>query len=658
MEKPLRLLNVEDSEDDALLVLRHLRREGYEPQSERVDMPGPLSAALDHSAWDIVICDRNLPDLDPFVVLTELRNRGLDVPVLVVSGAVGEGDLVELMRAGARDVILKNNLARLGPAIERELREADGRAARLRAENTLRDALESMSQGFALYDFDDRLVVCNEVYRQLADESSEFLVPGARYEDIVRQGVRAGHHPEAEGRIEDWVAGRIAQHREAQSGVEKNLPDGRWVLTNKHGAGVGGIVDILTDITESKVVGEQLLQAQKMEAVGELTGGLAHDFNNLLAVVLGNLQLVERTVQGEEKTAKRVKAAIDAVEKGALLTRRMLAFSRRQQLETESIDPNALIEGFGDLLISTLGGAVAVECRLGRNIPPVQVDLNQLEAALLNLAVNARDAMPEGGTFTIETGVVNLDEDHAAWQSDLVSGDYVVLTVTDSGEGIPPEVIERIFEPFFTTKDVGKGSGLGLSMVYGFIKQSGGQVQICSAIGAGTTVHMYLPVDDAAVGLGPGEGLDSKVEPAAASEPGSDTGRRETILIVEDQEEVRETAVEILEDLGYLVVEADNGRNGLAMVESRSEIDLIFTDIVMPGGMDGTQLAEAAGKLRPELPVLFATGFADAAVLRDGHASTATNLIGKPYRREDLAAKIRLMLTDGKSPDSGVVAAA
>lgn len=403
---------------------------------------------------------------------------------------------------------------------------------------------------------------------------------------------------------------------------------------------------VLTDVTDRRIVEKQLVQAQKMESVGQLTGGLAHDFNNLLGVVMGNLQLVERSLKTDEKAKKRIASALGAVERGAELTRRLLAFSRRQALETETIEPNPLIEGFSDMLRRTLGESIDLECRLADDIPKVCTDPTQLESAILNLAVNARDAMPEGGKLSIETAFIVLDEDYAARESEVSPGNYVMLAVSDTGGGIPADKLDKVFEPFFTTKEVGKGSGLGLSMIYGFMKQSGGHVRVYSEVGVGTTVRLYLPTTS---------GVNAEAT-SDADLPEDAEGDGETILLVEDQEDVREVAVALLEDLGYSVIDAKDGQLGLALLESTSEIDLLLTDVVMPGGLDGAALAKAARAMRPELPILFATGFAEAAVLRRGDIKANENLVTKPYRRADLAIKVRQALEEQRPTLASAVA--
>ena len=394
---------------------------------------------------------------------------------------------------------------------------------------------------------------------------------------------------------------------------------------------------VLIDITERRQVEQKLVQAQKMESVGQLTGGLAHDFNNLLGVILGNLQLLERSVTGDQKAERRLGAALGAVDRASELTRRLLAFARRQQLETRTLDPNDLIAGLTDLLRQAVGENIALETHLGADIPMIRTDQTQLESAILNLAVNARDAMPEGGAFTIETSSMTFSEDYADSHGEITPGRYVVIAVTDSGTGIPRDKQKKVFDPFFTTKDVGKGSGLGLSMVYGFVPQSGGHVRLYSEVGLGTTFRLYLPTDAA-----------ETEEAQSTNDSDEDAMARggETILVAEDNTEMREIAVQLLEDLGYQTLAAIDGGTTLEILEENPDIDLLFTDIVMAGGMNGVALAEAAHRMRPDLPVLFTTVYAEAAVLRDGQVSRERNLVTKPYRHRDLALKIRATLDE------------
>ncbi len=380
---------------------------------------------------------------------------------------------------------------------------------------------------------------------------------------------------------------------------------------------------------------EQLRQAQKMEAVGQLTGGIAHDFNNMLAVVTGSLDLLERRTPAEDGRARRlISSAQEASKRAANLTRRLLAFSRQQPLEPEVLDVNKLVSGMSDLFRHSLGADIRLETVLAGGVWPAFIDPNQLESVLLNLAVNARDAMPGGGHLTIETQNTHLDARYVMDELGVAPGQYVMIAVTDTGSGMPADVIAKAFDPFFTTKEVGKGTGLGLSQVYGFIKQSGGNVKIYSEVAQGTTVKIYLPRHHGP--SGPGDGLGDAQEPPEAES-------RELILVVDDEEIVRTFSVEALTELGYGVVSAASAAEALGLIAERPDIDLLFTDIVMPE-TNGRKLADAVAALRPELPVLYTTGYTRNAIVHNGILDAGVDLIGKPFTIDELAIKVREVL--------------
>jgi PAS domain S-box-containing protein len=394
---------------------------------------------------------------------------------------------------------------------------------------------------------------------------------------------------------------------------------------------------------EARQKAEELLrQAQKMEAVGQLTGGIAHDFNNLLTVIQGGLEMIERQVPVIESSpaisriVRGKDMAIEGVRRAAKLTSRLLAFARQQPLDPKGVDANKLVSGVCDLLRRTLGEAVSLETVLAGGLWRTFADANQLENALVNLAVNARDAMPEGGKMTIETANCHLDEAYVGVLAEPVkAGQYVMIGVSDTGMGMTPPVMEKAFEPFFTTKGIGKGTGLGLSQVYGFVRQSAGHVRIYSEVGEGTIVKIYLPRH---------VGAD---ENAAEIERKSDAHGAigaENILVVDDDDALRIYAVEILSDLGYSVSAASNGVAALDIIDRRHDIDLLFTDIVMPGGMNGRQLANEAVRRRPGLKVLFTTGYTRNAIVHHGRLDPGVEMIGKPFTFQELAARIRLLL--------------
>ncbi|HEX3915831.1 MAG TPA: PAS domain S-box protein [Caulobacteraceae bacterium] len=385
---------------------------------------------------------------------------------------------------------------------------------------------------------------------------------------------------------------------------------------------------------------EALFQSQKMEAVGQLTGGVAHDFNNLLTIIIGGLETIKRSRLDETaRITRALDVALHAAERAAGLTTRLLAFSRRQPLQPIPTDLNLLVRNMTELLHRTLGEDVELEGVLAPRLWPAEVDQNQLEAAILNLAVNARDAMPGGGKLTLETTNTFLDDSYTETDAEVLPGQYVMISVSDSGSGMDKETLGRVFEPFFTTKELGRGTGLGLSMVYGFVKQSGGHVTIYSELGHGTTVRLYLPrlLGDAAAQV---------VADEALSPRGNDS---EAILVVEDNDDVRSNSVANLSEFGYRVLEASNAEAGLALLKANPEVALLFTDVVLPGD-SGRVLADAAVGLRPDLKVLFTTGYSRNALTHHGRLDAGVQLISKPFTFDQLARKVRDVLDQPARP--------
>ena len=394
-----------------------------------------------------------------------------------------------------------------------------------------------------------------------------------------------------------------------------------------------GFAKITRDLTEKRAVEEQLRQSQKMEAVGQLTGGLAHDFNNLLTGISGSLELMQaRIAQGRTGEIDRyVLAAQGAVKRAAALTHRLLAFSRRQTLDPKPTNINRLLANLEDLIRRTVGPAVKVEVVGSSSLWPTLVDPNQLENAVLNLCINARDAMPDGGNLTIETANKWLDE-RAARQQDLPVGQYVSVCVSDTGTGIPPEIVAKIFDPFFTTKPTGEGTGLGLSMIYGFTRQSGGQIRVYSEVGQGTTMCLYLPRHSEDAALEDDIGIANSAPPPGAGE---------VVLVIDDEPTIRMLIAEVLTEAGYAVIEAPDGPAGLRVLESNARVDLLITDVGLPGGMNGRQVADAARMNRPNLKVLFITGYAENAVVARGQLAKGMFVVAKPFQMDMLAKRIR-----------------
>lgn len=396
----------------------------------------------------------------------------------------------------------------------------------------------------------------------------------------------------------------------------------------------GSIVMTCSDITERLQTEQVARQAQKMEAIGHLTGGVAHDFNNLLQVITSNLDLMARNKDDPIQLTANIEHANIATGRGAQLTRQLLAFARRQPLEPVVVNLGRRVRAMGDLLHRTLGETIEIETVVDAGLWNTFVDVNQVENAILNLSVNARDAMPGGGKLTIELANAVLDEDYARWHDEVTSGQYVMLAVTDTGSGMPADVAARAFEPFFTTKPEGKGTGLGLSMVYGFVKQSSGHAKIYSEIGHGTTIKIYLPRSR------------RPEEAVALSEDMPAAGGSERILLVEDDEDVRRAVAEMTRGLGYQVLEAKDGEQALEMLQNGTKVDLLFTDVVMSGAVSGRVLASRAQELLPHLAVLFTSGYTENAIIHHGRLDEGVHLLSKPYREPELSRKLRTVLEE------------
>jgi PAS domain S-box-containing protein len=768
MTKSLRVLIVEDSEKDAALLVRELRRAAYDLTHQRVETREAMFKALDDERWDIVISDFSMPQFSALGALSCVQNKGLDIPVIIVSGTIGEEAAVAALRAGARDFIVKGAHARLIPAIDRELREAVLRSERRQVSRELEisnemflRAIESMSEGFAIYDPDDRLVRMNSHFKALYDATLQERNPiGLTFEELVRLEARRGCYlPGAESE-EDFVQKRLMAHRQPKkSFIYRNL-DGRWLRARDYPMPDGSIIAVRTDVselveseerfrtladnlpgvvfrqtlavtgdlrddyvspsihaavgvdakefisgrdrlldylhtedrdrmlealrisaanleplvmevrriakpsgevgwwqinatprrlndgmvqfdgialdvTDRRAAEEQLRQALKMEAIGQLTGGIAHDFNNLLSVIMGNADLLEENLGTVTEGAQRlIHNIIEASDRAADLTQRLLAFARKQPLLPRVVSINESIIGMKALLQRALGEDIDIEMKLSTDLWEVLIDEHQMEAAVLNLAINARDAMAEGGHLMIETANTIVDEETAQSYGEVAPGEFVTLNVTDDGSGIAPEILTQIVEPFFTTKPSGKGTGLGLSMVYGFAKQSGGHLTIYSEVGHGSTFRLYFPRTRQPA-------MAKKIIPLLSGEP---VGGHETILVVEDESAVRQSAIALLRTLGYSILEASGGEEALAIAERGDHIDLLFTDIIMPGGMTGRTLAQEMQKRRRGLRVLYCSGYTANAISHQGRSDENTLLLQKPYKRRDLARMVREVL--------------
>ncbi len=515
--------------------------------------------------------------------------------------------------------------------------EVDATHQAAKAQSVLLSALNSMSDALAVFDDEDRLVLFNKRCAEIYTELTDVLKLGVSFEEIIRNGIQRRIYEHDCSSHEEYLQLRMERHRNPGARFVQRLQGNRWVQITESRMKNGGTVGVWTDVTELKRREQELLQAQKMEAVGQLTGGIAHDFNNLLAVVLGNLELLQSLLVESPKVETYVSRAITAARRGAALTQRLLSFSRKQRLQPTSTDVEKLICAMTELIRGTLGEAIEIQTEFESHLPFAMVDPHQLETALLNLALNGRDAMHSEGILRIECRKATLprskaDEEIRQNAQQTENDHYVRIDVIDTGEGVSAEAQARIFEPFYTTKEVGRGSGLGLSMVYGFVKQSGGHIQFESEIGQGTCVSIYLPIAETTL-----EDLERVDQETALPE-----SRGERILLVEDDSGVRELTRVLLEEFGYAVSCAETAADALEVFTAEPEFDLLLSDVVLTGGKSGFELAKDLQARSPELAILFFSGYSQHPIV--GSLPSSMPLLQKPFRKVELARKLREVL--------------
>jgi two-component system cell cycle sensor histidine kinase/response regulator CckA len=645
--KPLRVLLVEDSQADADLIVRELGLRGYAPEFKRIEDAASMRAALAEGPWDIVLSDWSMPKFSAPDALRILREHALDLPFVIVSGSIGEETAADAMRAGANDFVLKDKLARLTPCITRELREYAGRrdaeATLRRSERLRRDdearfraLIERSADLIALSSTDGTIL-----YLSPAVETILGYVPG----QFIGQSMLALCHPDERDALAD-VRKRLLEDPSASVKTEFRAVhrDGstRWLestaMNQLADPAVGAIVSNIRDITA--VVGlrrteEQLRQAQKMDAIGNLAGGIAHDFNNLLSVILSYSHMLAQDMTPSDPRRVDLEEIEAAGNRAVELTRQLLAFGRQQILQPKIVNLSDVVTGMSRLLRRLIGADVELHVVTAPDLGLVKVDASQVEQIVMNLVVNSRDAMPRGGKLTIETSNVELDERYVSEHAGASLGAHVMLAVTDTGTGMDKGTLARMYEPFFTTKERGKGTGLGLATVFGIVQQSCGNIWVYSEPGKGTTFKVYLRREDAS----------AEIEKRIPLTPPNGTLMgAETVLLVEDEESVRVLAASILRRFGYHVIEALSGGDAFLICEQHTaSIDLLLTDVVMPR-MSGKQLADRLKPLRPNMRVLYMSGYTDNSIVHHGVLDSGVAFLQKPITPATLTRKVREVL--------------
>ena len=641
MPAPLRVLLVEDNEDDAELLVRELGRIGFAVTWERVDSEAAMVRALDQQPWDLILSDFQMPGFGGPAALSLHKRRGLDTPFLIISGTINEEEAVESMKAGAHDFLSKTNLARLGPAVVRELRETQQRRAgrvadeqRRAAEERYRMLVERMPALTYLASTETGrgpLFVSPQIHEMTGFTGEEWLADTGLWTRQI--------HPDDRDRVLGEVRRSSESGEPFVSTYRLQTRDGRTVWWHDEARPTRDplarrlVLGFVTDVTEQKRLEAQLLQAQKMEAVGQLAGGVAHDFNNLLSVITGYSEMLLDEMGPNDPRVPRLTEIRRAAERAASLTRQLLAFSRKQVLQPRILDLNSIVTDTEKMLRRLIGENIDLVTVRGAALGRVRADPGQLEQIIMNLTVNARDAMPQGGRLTIETANREIDAAYTRDHPGAQTGSFVMLSVADTGSGMDRATQARIFEPFFTTKEAGRGTGLGLSTVYGIVKQSGGYIEVDSEPGRGTTFRVLLPRTERAV--------DASVAAPAGDAPGSGD---ETVLLVEDNAAVAAVFREVLEARGYRVLPAKDAAEAIEMVAAHTEpIHLLMTDMMMPG-MSGRELAGRLKATRPEMKVLLVSGYAGGALPDQQALDPEEAFLQKPFSSEDLARKVRAVL--------------
>ena len=633
--RPIRILVVDDSATDAELIISIIRSRGLFITSDHVDKPESLRQRLADKDYDVILCDHNLQSWVAMDALDILRQSSKDIPFIVVTGTLGDQRAVEYLKQGASDYVLKEHLEKLPLAIDRALREKAQRDENTRLHRAIQDSKEDWERTFDA--IPDSIMLLDREYRIIRANRATTQYLGLKYEDIIGKPCFTLMHQYSCPPSECPYRRMLLSGREKEVEIdEKDLNRSLRVsaIPLRDGAGdLQGAIHVMRDITERKHLEEELLQAKKLEAIGRLAGGVAHDFNNILGVIVGYSDLMlEQIPEADSVLRGELSEIRKAADRAKGVTRQLLAFSRKQVMQPQAVSLNDIVTDVAKMLHPLIGEDINLVIEPGDDVGIVKVDPIQIQQVLINLAINARDAMPNGGQLTIVTGNVHLDEHYPRFQQPVPMGNYVMVAVNDTGIGMDEETVSHIFEPFFTTKEKGKGTGFGLSIVYGIVKQSGGYIWVHSEPGHGTTFKIYLPriadERDNVVPIVPADAV--KTSPA-------------TILVVEDEDALARMVCSVLVNSGHVVLYSSSGEGSLRIARTyQGKIDLMLSDVILKGTMGGIELASRISEVRPDTKVLFMSGYSDA--LNRADCNTNAKLLEKPFTNAELRQKVREVL--------------
>ncbi len=645
MDVLIHILHLEDDPMDAELVQSRLEEAGLACRITRVQTQAEFDAALDRNEYAIILADFSLPMYDGMSALRLALERCPDVPFIFVSGVMGEEAAIEALTKGATDYVLKQGLIRLGPAVQRALREAQDRRERRRTERALaeseakmRSILNSVDEGFIVIDRGFHILSANRAFCNLVGLHEDQVIGGLCHE-ISHQSARpcfeSGEDCPVQRTFETGSVRSAIHIHENAPGARRYVELKSYPIVDASGT-IASAIETVNDVTEKRNLQEQLVQSQKMESVARLAGGVAHDFNNMLGVIIGHTELAMGQVSSSQPLFASLQEIRKAAERSAGLTRQLLAFARKQTVAPRVLDLNETVAGMLKMLRPLIGEDIDLAWQPGGEVQPVKMDPSQIDQILANLCVNARDAIAGVGRITIETGMTTFDPAYCAYHPEFVPGEYVSLTVSDDGCGMDHETLEKIFDPFFTTKEVGRGTGLGLATVYGIVKQNDGFINAYSEPGQGTTIKLYLPRHTV-------EAVQAQRHDHAASVPGG----HETILLVEDENSILNMAKLLLEKLGYRVLAASTPGEAIHLAKAHDgEICMLIVDVIMPE-MNGRDLARRLVSLYPQMGCLFMSGYSGDVIAHHGMLDEGVQFIQKPFSMQDLAVKVREVLDAG-----------